>query len=113
MQKLYYAGGFVLLGDTVCTAVMDYSKMLADVGKSDLVVVPSLSEEGMRGETRFLIGPASQIFAAPALDRGVDLEDDDAVASMREKIARLQPLRAQVDQEAGKGDGGDFDSGLE
>ena len=28
MQKLYYASGWVLLGDTVCTAVVEYAQAL-------------------------------------------------------------------------------------
>jgi len=95
MQKLYYASGYVLLGNTVGDAVMEYARALADVGKSDLVTVPSLSDEGLRGTTRILIGPSSQIFAAPALDRGVDLEDAEAVDSMKQKTARLLPARPQ------------------
>jgi hypothetical protein len=100
MQKLFYAGGFILLSDAICDAVVEYAQALADVGKSDLVVVPALSDEGLRGTVRLLIGPASQLFAAPALDRDVDLDDPDAVASMQQKTARLRPARAQPDPEA-------------
>lgn len=96
MQKLYYASGYVLLGDAICTAVVEYAQALANVGKSDLVIVPSLSDEGMLGETRLLLGPASQLFASPALDRGVDLDDPAAVESMREKTRHLQPARPQA-----------------
>jgi hypothetical protein len=91
MQKLYYASGFVILDDSVCDAVLDYAHQLAQVQLSDLVTIPALSDEGARGMTTLLIGPASALFAAPALDRGVDLKDDEAVASMRQKIARLDP----------------------
>jgi hypothetical protein len=100
VQKLYYASGYALLGDEVCDAVMKYARALADVGKSDLVTVPALSDEGLKGETRLLLGPASQIFTSPALDRGVDLDDPAAVQSMREKTARLLPARAQFTNEA-------------
>ncbi|QHC60272.1 hypothetical protein [Rathayibacter sp. VKM Ac-2760] len=93
MQKLYYASGWVLLGDSVCSAVVEYAQALANVGKSDLVVVPGLSDEGIRGATRLLLGPASQLFTSPALDRGVDLDDDTAVTSMRDKARRLLPAR--------------------
>ncbi|MWV74538.1 hypothetical protein [Rathayibacter rathayi] len=109
MQKLYYASGYVLLGDQVCSAVVEYAQALANVGKSDLVVVPSLSDEGLRGETRFLVGPASQLFTSPALDRGVDLDDPEAVESMREKTRRLQPARPTMqprDEDEGDADGG-------
>ncbi|MFP3380797.1 hypothetical protein SB767_31215, partial [Bacillus sp. SIMBA_069] len=61
--------------------------------KSDLVTVPALSDEGMQGRTRLLIGPASQLFATPALDRGADLSDAEAVESMRDKTVHLQPSR--------------------
>jgi hypothetical protein len=100
MQKLYYAGGFILVSDAICDAVVEYAQALADVGKSDLVIVPALSDEGLRGTVRLLIGPASQLFAAPALERDVDLEDAEAVASMQDKTARLRPARAQPDTEA-------------
>ncbi|MDR6972953.1 hypothetical protein [Leifsonia shinshuensis] len=93
MEKLYYAGGHIFLDDDVCDALVQYARALADVGKSDLVTVPALSDEGMQGRTRLLIGPASQLFAAPALDRGVDLTDAEATESMRDKTARLQPSR--------------------
>lgn len=109
MQKLYYASGYVLLGDTVGDAVMEYARALADVGKSDLVTVPSLSDEGLRGTTRILIGPSSQIFAAPALDRGVDLEDAEAVDSMKEKTARLLPARPQPSEDTDAAPSPDFD----
>jgi hypothetical protein len=98
MRKLYYASGFVILSDSVCDAVLDYARQLALAKQSDLVTVPALSDEGAVGMTRFLIGPASALFAAPALDRGVDLDDDAAVASMREKIARLLPPTPAGDQ---------------
>ncbi|KZX21829.1 hypothetical protein [Rathayibacter tanaceti] len=96
MQKLYYASGYVLLGDEVCGAVVEYAQALANVSKSDFVVVPSLSDEGLRGETRLLIGPASQLFSGPVLDRGVDLDDPAVVESMREKTRRLQPARPTI-----------------
>lgn len=108
MQKLYYASGWVLLGDSVCTAVVEYAQALANVGKSDLVVVPALSDEGLRGETRLLLGPASQLFTSPALDRGIDLDDDAAVESMREKTRRLLPARPTTEPRIGDDDGGEF-----
>jgi hypothetical protein len=97
MQKLYYASGYVLLDDAVCDALVRYARALADVGKSDLVIVPALSDEGMQGRTQLLIGPASQLFTAPALDRGIDLTDSDAVRSMKDRTARLQPSQPVYD----------------
>jgi hypothetical protein len=94
VRKLYYASGFVVLSDSVCDAVLDYAHGLAQARQSALVTVPALSDEGARGRTTLLIGPSSELFAAPALDRGVNLDDDDTVALMRSEIARLLPPRA-------------------
>src|SRR4051812_1288180 len=94
MRKLYYASGFVIISDSVCEAVLDYAHHLAQAGESDLISIPTMSDEGAQGKTTLLIGPTSEIFAAPALDRGVDLDDDESVASMREKTKRLLPARA-------------------
>ncbi|WP_108251498.1 hypothetical protein [Planctomonas deserti] len=99
MRKLYYASGFVILSDTVCAAVLDYAHALAEVGKSDVVEVPALSDEGARGQTTLLLGPASQLFAAPALDRAVDLEDAEVVATIRTNIARLRPPNPQIEDQ--------------
>jgi hypothetical protein len=98
MRKLYYASGSVILSDSVCDAVLNYARQLAQAKQSDLVTVPALSDEGAQGMTTLLIGPASALFAAPALDRGMDLDDEEAVAVMREKIARLLPPTAAADQ---------------
>lgn len=93
MRKLYYASGYVLLGDRVCDVLMEYASALADVKRSDLVTVPAMSDEETRGSARLLIGPASQLFAAPAKDRGVDLEDEATTESIIRKIDQLRPAR--------------------
>ncbi len=93
MMKLYYASGYVLIGDEMCNAVVEYAQALADVGRSDLVLIPAMSDDGTRGTARLLIGPASQLFAAPVKDLGVDLEDESTSAAIRRRLARLRPAR--------------------
>ena len=104
MQKLFYASGYVILGDEICTAVVEYARALANVGKSDLVTVPALSDEALRGEARLLLGPASQLFSSPAVDRAVDLDDPTALESMREKTRNLQPPKPREGAEDGPSD---------
>jgi len=109
MQKLFYASGYVILGDEICTAVVEYARALANVGKSDLVTVPALSDEALRGEARLLLGPASQLFSSPALDRAVDLDDPSALASMKEKTRNLQPPKPREGADDGPSEfDGDF-----
>jgi hypothetical protein len=77
--------------------VLEYAHHLAQAGQSDIISVPAMSDEGAHGKTILLIGPTSEIFAAPALDRGVDLDDAEAVAYMREKTRHLLPPKAVED----------------
>lgn len=99
-MKLYYSSGYMLVGDKVCSALMEYASALADVKRSDLVTVPAMSDEETRGFAKLLLGPASQLFAAPAKDRGVDLEDQETASSIQRKIDRLRPARPMYFTEA-------------
>src|SRR3978361_1076900 len=93
MMKLSYAGGSVEVGDDVAEIVMAYAHALADVGKSDLVKIPVISETGTRGIALLLIGPSSELMAYPVEDNDIDLTDSPLIEDLRSKIARLQPHR--------------------
>ncbi len=100
MKKLYYVSGHVVVSDSICAAVIDYARALGETDRSDLVRIPALSDEGARGEAVLLIGPSSELFVAAALDRAADLDDDEAVNSMRLKIAALRPPAPQTEDRA-------------
>jgi hypothetical protein len=46
MRKLYYSSGSMLVADVTCKAVLRYARALADVGKSDVVSVPVVTDGG-------------------------------------------------------------------
>lgn len=93
MRKLYYTGGYVLVSDQVCKALLRYARALAVSNSSDVVTVPAISDERKLGSVHMLIGPASQLFSTPTDDLGTELEDGEVVNYMERKTRELQPHR--------------------
>jgi hypothetical protein len=93
MRKLHYAGGYMLIGDRTCKAVLRYARALADSQTSDLVSVPVVTEGGSSAYAHLLIGPASQIFATPVENSQDDPVDDDVIRDLETATLRLQPSR--------------------
>jgi hypothetical protein len=115
MRRLHYAGGYMLLGDTTCKAVLRYARALARSGTSDVVSVPVVTEGGSRAYAHLLIGPASQIFSTPVENGTGEREDDEVIRELEEATLRLQPGRPSWPEEMADipdldFDGYDFDA---
>ena len=115
MRRLHYAGGYMLLGDTTCKAVLRYARALAQSGTSDVVSVPVVTEGGSRAYAHLLIGPASQVFSTPVENGTEEREDDEVIRELEEATLRLQPGRPSWPEEMADipdldFDGYDFDA---
>lgn len=100
MRKLHYSSGHILVGDLTCKAVLRYARALADVGKSDVIQVPVLTEGGGRAYAHLLIGPASQLWSVPIDSSEVEEPDDaDAIAHIERETRRMQPARPSWNDE--------------
>jgi hypothetical protein len=110
MRRLHYAGGYMLLGDTTCKAVLRYARALAQSGTSDIVSVPVVTEGGSRAYAHLLIGPASQIFSTPVENSTEEREDDEVIRELEEATLRLQPGRPSWPEEMFDIPDLDFDS---
>jgi len=95
MRKLHYAGGWVIIDDQVCKAILRYARALAKAETSDLVVFPALTEEHVMGIAHILIGPASQIISVPTSDIGLDLKDSRFVEILESRTLNLDPERPE------------------
>jgi hypothetical protein len=93
MRRIHYSGGQLLTGDLLCKAVLRYARALANAGKSDVITIPVLTEEGTRGQAHLLVGPASQIFSTPVSDSIDDPVDSEAIASFERETRKLDPSR--------------------
>ncbi|MCM6764120.1 hypothetical protein NB037_17030 [Rathayibacter sp. ZW T2_19] len=94
MRRLHYSSGHMLVGDVTCKAVLRYARALADVGKSDVVQIPVVTEGGSRAYAHLLIGPASQLYSTPVENsQGDDPVDEEVVAHIELETRRMQPAR--------------------
>ena len=93
MRRLQYSSGFVLTGDRTCKAILRYARALAEVGKSDVVMVPVVTDSGSHAFAHMLIGPASQIFATPVENAVAEPEDADIIEELEQRTMMLQPSR--------------------
>lgn len=96
MRRIYYGTGTSFLtGDDIAEAVLEYSWVLAQYSRFDLVRVPTRRPDGSLGSSALLIGPSSQISSedVAATERREDLLDRNFVQSVKERAARLlEPL---------------------
>jgi hypothetical protein len=100
MKMLSYSGESVLTSDRVGDAVVDYAQALAAHNAAAVIEIPVADALG-RSTARLLIGPSSQILSVRVHDAEVDLEDDDAVATLLAKIRELTPGRMAVSNDDG------------
>ena len=94
MRKLHYSSGSMLVADVTCKAVLRYARALADVGKSDVITVPVVTEGGSNAYAHMLIGPASQLFSTPVENsHGDEPVDEEVIAHIELETRRMQPSR--------------------
>lgn len=95
MRKLYYAGGSVIISDQVYKAILRYGRALARSGSSDLVVLPSFTENFGKGVAHILLEPASQMLSVPTAEFDIDLADAHMVEILESRTAKLDPDRPE------------------
>jgi hypothetical protein len=100
MRRLYYSSGSLLTGDEVCKAVLRYARALAETGGADIIAVPVTTDDGITGLAHMLVGPASQLFAMPALSNGDDPFDRDIIDKLNSMTRALQPSRPQAEAQS-------------
>lgn len=91
MDRIHYAGDSFLTGTDIAHALLEYARALAQVGSSDTVEIPTLTEDGEPGRSEILVGPASQVISSLE-----ELELEEVVD--RELVARLQEMTANLER---------------
>jgi hypothetical protein len=99
VRRLYYAGGNFLIDDRVCKTVMRYARALAIADKSDLIMLPVVTEEGSLGSAHLLVGPASEIYSLPVSNDSASAFDAEAVRKLEQMTAELQDVRPAWESE--------------
>jgi hypothetical protein len=99
METIYYANDTLRTGTDIARAVLDYAGALARRNSSETVDIPVRREDGTLGRANLLLGPASQLVAETAADSADEVEDEELVRTLRERIKELsigtgQPFEA-------------------
>jgi hypothetical protein len=91
MHRVQYAGGSVLTGDDIATALLEYAAALARNASSATVEIPVREADGERGVAQVLIGPASQFVSTHEPGNAAEIEDAALVESFSLATRRLAP----------------------
>jgi hypothetical protein len=94
MDKIHYAGSAVYTGSAISHALLDYARALAQNEESAVVTIPVYHEDGSRGTSEFLIGPASQVIADSVDSEWDEIIDDTIVENLRQATSLVADTRA-------------------
>jgi hypothetical protein len=102
MQRIYYANGSILTGESIAIAVIAYAQALAKSPLADTITIPFIDEAtGIRSHATLLIGPASQLMFVPEVAPRFDEPTDDLLVEELERKALLIGSPRPVPQDAG------------
>jgi len=90
MDRLHYAGNSVVTGTAIAHALLDYAQALAEAGTAATVEIPTVNDDGSRGRSEVLIGPASQLIADSEESPYEEVVDEELVANLLETAARVR-----------------------
>ena len=100
-MTVHYTGGTVLMADDVCEALIQYARVLAAAQASDVLVVPVIDENGELATAEFLIGPASQLLAVPAVSASETGRDQEVIDDIERRTRLLDsPVAVSRDSDA-------------
>ncbi|AWB95438.1 hypothetical protein DCE93_07000 [Agromyces badenianii] len=91
MKRILYASSGFFTDDAIAEALMEYASVLAIVDSADVVTIPGVDEDGKVREIMLIIGPASQLISMGSDAVSVDLDAEQAVNDLRQRIRRRLP----------------------
>jgi hypothetical protein len=89
MKCISYVGRDLLTGDRIADAIMDYATVLARRARADRVDIPVLVDDGV-SHVEIILGPASQIAVETVTNEREDPVDEELVADLGRRAARLR-----------------------
>lgn len=94
MHRVHYAGGTLLTGDAIASALLEYAAALARKATSATVEIPVREADDGLGVAQVLIGPASQLVSTPEPGYGDEIIDDEVVERFALATRQLEPSLA-------------------
>ena len=91
MKRILYASGGFFTDDAIADALMEYASVLAIVDSADLVSIPGVDDGGKVREIMLIVGPASQLVSMSSDAVAVDLNVEEAVQDLHQRIRQRLP----------------------
>jgi hypothetical protein len=96
VKRIHYADEYMVTGDTIAAAIVEYARALALQNKSDMVDLPGLDRGGVPQRFQILLGPASQMLVSEEQTDGAEITDDGLVDDIEVRIDRLRGVEPQA-----------------
>lgn len=109
MDRLHYAGNSIVTGTDIAHALLGYAQALAEAESSATVSIPTLRDDGTRGRSEVLIGPASQLISDSEGSPHDEIVDAELVERLNMLAARVRDERSPAPQTSGAPDPQDPD----
>jgi hypothetical protein len=107
VKRIHYTDEYMVTGDTIAAAVVEYARALAMKNKSDMVDLPGMDRTGLHQRFQILLGPASQMLVSEEQTDEAEIDDPGLVDDIE---ARIQRLRGAEPQSGEPADGIPLDS---
>ncbi|ARJ06342.1 hypothetical protein GCM10010988_15710 [Cnuibacter physcomitrellae] len=99
MHRVSFANESFRMADDAAIALLDFAALVAQHGEAQQVVLPVVEVNGVAGERRAVIGPASQIIAEPITTDLPEPDVSDFLADLWRRSAQYSPARVLPDDE--------------
>ncbi|MDP9026810.1 MAG: hypothetical protein M3N46_04540 [Actinomycetota bacterium] len=94
LRRMFYAGGELITSDAVAHAVLEYAAKLGNRGEAATLLVPAVGLVDGETAVELLVGPASQLAAAPVESDESPPDDAEFLRDMRTRMSMETKARA-------------------
>lgn len=95
MKRIHYTDEYMVTGDTIAAAVVEYARALAMKNESDTVDLPGMDRAGLHQRFQILLGPASQMLVSEEQSDEAEIDDPGLVDDIEDRIRRLRRVEPQ------------------
>jgi hypothetical protein len=99
MRHVTFADKSLMIGDEATDTMLEYAAALVNAGKADTVEINAFGSDGQEVVATFLLQTGAPIMAETVHTSMNEPENWEAVAYMREHLAKLQREQPPVQQE--------------
>ncbi|KQM26006.1 hypothetical protein ASL10_11395 [Frigoribacterium sp. Leaf8] len=100
VKRIHYTDEYLVTGDAIAAAVVEYARALAMQNKSDMVDLPGMDRGGVHQRFQVLLGPASQMLVSEEQTDEAEIDDGALVDDIEGRIGRLRGIEPQTAEAA-------------